>query len=306
MDVFVDVGKSGTRLHVVAGGVVRTFLGEGISPTQRGDHGRVLGSIIAKLLVQASARSTENLLVGSTSELSPTEHRSLVAQVRAVLPTARIAVADDGTLAHARLFNAPGVLLAAGTGVIVIGRSASGELRRFDGWGPLAGDRGSAADVGRSALRAAYLAADEQRDSPLRDGVARLLGGTDLVTARSILMDAQWPATLAGLANLVGDLALEGSAEASEILDAAAAALMGTVRTAAERTGVKDLLVTGRFGTAPAIRLRLATHAEAQGIRIVPALPATAVSATEILAGPYQVNMTIADDRDLSKLEGGS
>ncbi|MGO2747553.1 BadF/BadG/BcrA/BcrD ATPase family protein [Microbacterium sp.] len=295
MDVFVDVGKSGMRLHVVSDGRVRTFLGDGISPTQVVDHGHVLGAGIAQLLVEAEAHAADHLLVGSTSELSPAEHRSLFAQVRTVLPAARIAVADDGTLAHARFLNAPGVLLAAGTGVIVIARSASGELRRFDGWGPLAGDRGSAVDVGRWALRAAYAAADEQRDTPLRDAIARHLGATDLLVARRILSDAQWPATLAGLATIVGDLALGGSADASEILDAAAAELMATVRTAAESTGSDDLLPAGRFGTAPAVHARLETLAAAQGIRIVTALAPTAVSALDILAGPYRASMTIAE-----------
>ncbi|MGC4152846.1 MAG: hypothetical protein QM628_07170 [Propionicimonas sp.] len=302
---FIDVGKSGIRLQTVVDGVFRTYFGEGLSPTQSGNHGAALGRNIESLLAEAAIPPPEHLVIGSTGELTPTELHSLFTVLGRAIPEAVVALTDDGTLAHARFLNAPGTVLCVGTGVIAIARSLAGELRRFDGWGPLAGDRGSAVEVGRSALRSAHRAVDEGRSSELRDCVATRLGAVDLTAARAVLSDPRWPATLAGLALGVCELADAGVAEAAVILDAAATELHQTTRCAVAAAGVPGVVITGRFGTAAALRSRLEALFHSDGIRMLAPLPEQSVAAAEIMTGPYGPSMTFARAGQGFAFEGG-
>lgn len=292
-DVFIDIGKSGIRGEIVRATGRHAFARPGISPVEPGDHGELLGVSISAGLAEAGAEAARHILIGSTSELTDAEKESLFRRLRPAAPHAVIAVTDDGTLAHARRLGAPGILLAVGTGVIAIARSNEGDLTRYDGWGPLSGDRGAAVDVGRQALRAAYAAADGGTDAALRTAVERRLGSIDLVAARRLLTDPAWPALLAQLAQDVCTLADAGDPDAARILDDAAAELAATVRMALAGSGARDLAIVGRFGTAPAMASRLERAIVAVGARPVPARGNDAVGAREILAGPYASSFTI-------------
>ncbi len=65
----------------------------------------------------------------------------------------------------------PGVLVLAGTGSNVAGRTAQGEIFTTGGWGPNLADQGSGHRIGLAALRAAFLALDEQRPTILLDAI---------------------------------------------------------------------------------------------------------------------------------------
>ena len=54
----------------------------------------------------------------------------------------------------------PGVLLISGTGSAAFGRGPSGQSARCGGWGPVCGDEGSGAWIGRRALSVVTAAAD--------------------------------------------------------------------------------------------------------------------------------------------------
>jgi N-acetylglucosamine kinase-like BadF-type ATPase len=61
----------------------------------------------------------------------------------------------------------PGVLVLAGTGSNVAGRSADGTLTTAGGWGPALADQGSGHRISHQALRATFLARDEGRPTQL-------------------------------------------------------------------------------------------------------------------------------------------
>jgi len=63
----------------------------------------------------------------------------------------------------------PGAIVLAGTGSNVAGRTHAGAMTSAGGWGPALADQGSGHRIGHSALRAAFLACDEGRDSSLID-----------------------------------------------------------------------------------------------------------------------------------------
>lgn len=74
---------------------------------------------------------------------------------------APVTVVSDVVAAHAgALGGGPGVLTIAGTGAVSLGVSPRGSAALVDGWGPLLGDAGSAAEVGRMGLAAALRAHD--------------------------------------------------------------------------------------------------------------------------------------------------
>jgi N-acetylglucosamine kinase-like BadF-type ATPase len=64
-----------------------------------------------------------------------------------------------------------GVLVLAGTGSNVVGRTGGGELMSAGGWGPALADQGSGHIIGLESLRAIFLAKDEERDTRLLPAV---------------------------------------------------------------------------------------------------------------------------------------
>jgi N-acetylglucosamine kinase-like BadF-type ATPase len=85
-----------------------------------------------------------------------------------------ILVGDVEIALDAAFFGGPGVLVMAGTGSNVAGRSASGKLTTAGGWGPALSDQGSGARIGSQALRDMVLARDEGRESTLYPAVMKL------------------------------------------------------------------------------------------------------------------------------------
>jgi N-acetylglucosamine kinase-like BadF-type ATPase len=77
-----------------------------------------------------------------------------------------VEIALDGAF-----FGGPGVLVMAGTGSNVAGRSAAGKLTTAGGWGPALADQGSGARIGQQALRDAALAYDEERETRLLQAI---------------------------------------------------------------------------------------------------------------------------------------
>jgi glucosamine kinase len=64
-----------------------------------------------------------------------------------------------------------GVLVLAGTGSNVVGRTLEGSLVSAGGWGPVLSDQGSGHMIGVDALRAVFLAKDEGRHTRLLQAV---------------------------------------------------------------------------------------------------------------------------------------
>ncbi|MDH2442583.1 BadF/BadG/BcrA/BcrD ATPase family protein [Amnibacterium sp. CER49] len=150
-------------------------------------------------------------LVDSPERLARTLQRALHAE--------RVVVAGDSVTTHAGALNGdPGVVIAAGTGAIALGRGQDGVWKRSDGWGYLVGDEGSGAWIGRRGIAAGLRAWDGRR------------GGSELLLA-ALLTEFGDPATLvdriygdalaahvlAGFARPVAAAANAGDAVAREI-----------------------------------------------------------------------------------------
>jgi glucosamine kinase len=128
-----------------------------------------------------------------------------------------ILVGDVEIALDAGFFGGPGVLVMAGTGSNVAGRTAAGDLTTAGGWGPMLADQGSGSRIGHQALRDTFFAIDEGRTTTL---LPAILGLWQLSDIESLIGYAnQIPAPDFTLfAPLVVKCAAEGDAVAQNVL----------------------------------------------------------------------------------------
>lgn len=84
-----------------------------------------------------------------------------------------ILVGDVEIALDGAFFGGPGVLVMAGTGSNVAGRTTAGRLTTAGGWGPVLSDQGSGSRIGQQALRDAALALDEERETILLPAILK-------------------------------------------------------------------------------------------------------------------------------------
>lgn len=112
-------------------------------------------SAAASDALQAAARSEREVacVVAGVSGAGETNVRSeLQSRLQPGFPNARILITSDLVLSLEATGEIPSVVVIAGTGSAVLGRTARLELARAGGFGPVIGDPGSAYDVGRKAV----------------------------------------------------------------------------------------------------------------------------------------------------------
>src|SRR5919197_579688 len=114
----------------------------------------------------------------------PRERRALTRALRR-LARRVVVIADVEAAWHATLGDGAGILLLAGTGSIVLGRSAGGRWARAGGLGPLLGDEGSGFSIGRAWLRAGADARTQRRFATRPDAVAAIAALAPGVLARA-------------------------------------------------------------------------------------------------------------------------
>src|SRR5665213_4095313 len=78
---------------------------------------------------------------------------------------------DEEIALDAAFHGGPGVLVVAGTGSNIIGRSATGQLAHVGGWGPVLADEGSGSWIGKQAVRAIFDALDRNETTLLLETV---------------------------------------------------------------------------------------------------------------------------------------
>ena len=126
----------------------------------------------------------------------------LTARLRAALATPHAVVVHDGVLALEAAFGeGPGIAVIAGTGSVVLARTADGAVHRRGGWGYRLGDEGSGYALGRRAFRAVGAALDGGRPTALQQQVADRWGLTSREALLAHVYDQDQP--LAAAAPLV-------------------------------------------------------------------------------------------------------
>ncbi len=148
-----------------------------------------------------------------------------------------VAVAHDATTSYlGALGDAPGAVIAAGTGVVTLAVGAR-SVARIDGWGYLIGDAGSGYWIGRAGMDAAMRGFDGRgRMTPLTRRMRELF--PDLSAAYVELQsDDRRVSRIADFAKVVDELA-DDDPVARGIMDAAAAELSESVLAGLRRVSM--------------------------------------------------------------------
>ncbi|MEK7401639.1 MAG: BadF/BadG/BcrA/BcrD ATPase family protein [Gemmatimonadota bacterium] len=156
-----------------------------------------------------------------------------------------------------------GVLLVAGTGSSAFGRGPTGATARAGGWGPVIGDEGGGAWIGRRALSVVAAAADAREPETALTGA--VLTALELSDAPELVAWAAsaTPAMLATLAPVVLTVAAGGDQRANSIVSLAVEELSLHVRALArrlfsdERASVPVALSGGLLNVGSPLRKRL-------------------------------------------------
>lgn len=250
--VAVDIGQTQARIRVLSPAAPELEL-SGFS------YGANLLAVIPEIVAQAAKRlqleTIDAIAVGSTGlygRVPPLD--TLAEELHRRYAVKRVVVADDAVTAYlGALGDGPGVVVAAGTGMVGLGHGPAGAAR-VDGVGGMIGDDGAGWWIGRRGLIAAISAADGRPDSSvhlLERLEARFGPVADFPAA--LAADSSPVAVVASFAKDVADAARGGDAVAARIWVEAGTHIGGVVVAAASRSGLDDgfrWALIGRLGAA--------------------------------------------------------
>ncbi len=144
----------------------------------------------------------------------------------------------------------PGVIVIGGTGSAYCGQRADGQFLVLGGWGPLAGDEGSGYAIGREAIRLLALTFDGRAPSGvLTAALLHHLGAHDRATLQARLYDPPLPRDeVAALSLLVAEAAAQGDEHAHRFLAQAGYELAHGVANLIGQLGLEGAAVVTRGG----------------------------------------------------------
>jgi N-acetylglucosamine kinase-like BadF-type ATPase len=132
-----------------------------------------LESALAELSARTgiSMANVTRTCVGTAGETVPLVKDWLRESISARVGGGLLILGDVEIALEAAFPGRAGVLVMAGTGSNVVGRTIAGELVSAGGWGPALADQGSGHIIGLESLRAIFLAKDEERETLLLPAV---------------------------------------------------------------------------------------------------------------------------------------
>ncbi|MFN2565335.1 MAG: BadF/BadG/BcrA/BcrD ATPase family protein [Gemmatimonadaceae bacterium] len=175
----------------------------------------------------------------------------------------------------------PGVLLISGTGSVAFGRGPTGATARCGGWGPVFGDEGGGAWIGRRALSVVAAAADGREPETALTGAVLTAAQVNEAQELVAWAAAASPSQLATLAPIVLSVADGGDLRANSIVSLAVEELALHIRALArrlfgdERAAVPVGFAGGNLQRGSVLRKRL-EH------RLKVAVPGAQVSAHDV------------------------
>lgn len=195
------------------------------------------------------------------------EQDALSATLRTALhdaaETVRVEVQSDAAIAlNAAFEDESGIVVVAGTGSIVLGRTTNGSLARAGGWGHRLGDPGSGHALGRAGLHAVADAFDGGPNTSLRSRVAEACDIDDGDALVRRVVDEEMP--LSDVAPTVVEAAADGDSVASSIVEDETRALARRVAWLGNRTGpfVPRVALTGGLANAAPYADALRRHVQ--------------------------------------------
>lgn len=168
------------------------------------------------------------VLAGISGAGEPAVRAEIQANLKPVFPAATTVVTSDLILSLAGTGEIPSLVVIAGTGSAVLGRTSPGKLARAGGFGPIIGDAGSANDIGRKTVARCFQKFLNKEKFLLTDEICRAFQCTwtqfvDLVREQpTVIFPQVFP--------IVAKAAQSSDPSARAILSTAAADLVEQVR----------------------------------------------------------------------------
>lgn len=252
----LDLGGSGIRLRISSpeGRVLDETTGPSVKSANAGDPLRYAAAFLLNRCreLRISALSTVAFGLSGLHGSLPSADSAL-RLLHTELGARRLVLADDCVTSYVgALGDRPGVVCAAGTGVVTVASDGVGRYAKVDGWGAMAGDLGSGYWIGRAGLAAAFCA----HDGRIERGSAALLAavierhGDPARFAHEVTTTEDAKAIVSGFAPVVLDAAAAGDVASSNIVGAAAAHLAIAIAAALDRAGAPPRIAgTGRLLT---------------------------------------------------------
>lgn len=272
-DVVIGADGGGTKTRVMladaSGKEILTV--EGAGSAVRGEGGAERSAEIIALLVKDALKSSgmanvrpRVLCAGVAGTGREPERQALWQALVAVDVAEDVVVHADATIALDDAFGeGPGILLIAGTGSVAFGRGPAGRVTRCGGWGPVIGDEGSGAWIGRRTLSVVTASSDGREPATALVGAVLTAAEVGEVTDLVGWAAQATPAQLATLAPAVASAAEAGDLRANALLTLAVEELAIHVRTIArelfgdERAAAPVALAGGLMDRGSTVRRRL-------------------------------------------------
>lgn len=232
----IDAGKSTMRAAVFAGGTQlsrRSTPGGLPHPEALGAQEHVLRRV-DDMLEPLDHGPYDVLVLAATGIRGIGEPETHLQAALSRRWSCEVIVENDVVAAYlGALGTRPGILVQAGTGSLVLAVSEESAPVVLDGWGHLAGDRGSGFALGRAGLRAAFAAIDGA--GPTTSLTAMLSGADPEQIIRELYASGAQTRDVAALAPLVLHAAVAGDGVALDAVVGAAAELVALVLAAGRR-----------------------------------------------------------------------
>ncbi|MGH7679306.1 MAG: N-acetylglucosamine kinase [Gemmatimonadaceae bacterium] len=273
MDSFVvGVDGGGTKTRALLaderGDRISEAIGAGsaVRPQEIERSAGVIAGVVRDAL-EAAAKGQQRarvLCVGVAGAGREPERQALQDALIALEVAEEVVVQTDLAIALDDAFGeGPGVLLIAGTGSSAFGRGPAGTTARCGGWGPVIGDEGGGAWIGRRALSVVSASADGREPETALTGA--ILTATESSETSDLIRWASTatPAALATLAPVVMTVADTGDLRANSIVSLAVEELALHVRSLArqlfvdERASVPVAFTGGLLAKGATLRKRL-------------------------------------------------
>lgn len=240
----VGVDGGGTRTRVVLADLEGRQLArvEGAATALRPGEERQSAEIIAELVREALERAERpdtrpaTLVVGVAGGGQERAAQALWQALASSRLADDVNVVSDAEIALDDAFgDAAGVLLVSGTGSVAFARAPDGRIERCGGWGPVMGDEGSGAWIGRRAMSVITAAQDgREPETALVGAVLTALEAESLEALIPWAAEAT-PGDFAALAPIVAQVASQGDLRANALISIAVEELVLHVRTLARR-----------------------------------------------------------------------
>ena len=182
------------------------------------------------------------ILAGISGAGEPAARAEIQANLKLEFPKATIVVTSDLILSLAATDEIPSLVVIAGTGSAVLGRTFPFKLARAGGFGPIIGDAGSANDIGRKTVARCFQKFLNKERFLLTDEICRTFNCTwtqfvDLAREQpTVIFPKVFP--------IVAKAAESGDPSARAILSMAAANLVEQVREVVDHLQLQN---TGFF-----------------------------------------------------------